>query len=236
MTGRRIVLIALLLGAGLLLARLSAESVRRNTMQLLVANGFSTRFSTPTSAELLRRALALGCDSPETAVCLAEVAGLSDMAVIETAGLRFLDDAMPVLIVSDSATFPITDFVASGLPVSLQGVDSSAVLYGPGYYEARLYLAAEGEACWQVGVTAQHDDPPPVDLEIWLDKDRMGTLSYDRGDQSWEELTIALRARPNLHWLRVWFVNDTMDETLGIDRNAYIQQVTITRVEDGVCE
>jgi hypothetical protein len=36
--------------------------------------------------------------------------------------------------------------------------------------------------------------------------------------------------------LRVWFVNDTMDETLGIDRNAYIQQVTITRVEDGVCE
>jgi hypothetical protein len=64
----------------------------------------------------------------------------------------------------------------------------------------------------------------------------MGTLSYDRGDQSWEELTIALRARPNLHWLRVWFVNDTMDETLGTDRNAYIQQVTISRVEDGVCE
>jgi hypothetical protein len=236
MMGRRIVLTALLLGAGLLLARLTAESLRRNYTQLLVANGFSTRFSTPTSADLLRRALALGCDGPEPAGCIAEVAGLSDMAVVETAGLRFLDDTMPVLIVNDSEALPITDFVASGLPASLQGVDSSGVLYGPGYYEARLYLAAGREACWQVGVTAQHDDPPPVDLEIWLDKDRMGTLSYDRGDQSWEELTIALRARPNLHWLRVWFVNDTMDETLGTDRNAYIQQVTISRVEDGVCE
>lgn len=234
MIGRRLVWLGLLLAAGLLFWRLSAETLRQNYAHLLVTNGFSTRFTSPTSIDLLRRGLALACD--EAAGCEAEMAVLPDETVLQTAAERFLNDGMPIQIVGDSLLIPITAFVPSGLPASLQDVDVPNVLYGPGYYETRLYLMADRETCWQIGVEAMHDDPPPVDLEIWLDKDKMGTLSYDRGDQSWEELTTTVRTRPNLHWLRVWFVNDFMDETLGTDRNAYIDHVTITRVEDSACE
>lgn len=234
MNGRRLVITAVVLATGLLLWRLSAESLRQNLTQLLVTNGFSTRFATPASVRFLRQALALDCGGWATE-CGAALAEMPVEAVIRAADERFLDPTITVQIVADAAQIPVAEFMPSGLPASLQDIETPNVLYGPGFYQTRLYLVAEDEGCWGIGVRARHDDPPPVELEIWLDKDRMGTLSYDRGDQSWEELAITLRARPNLHWLRVWFVNDMMDETLGIDRNAYIEHVTVSRLEDAAC-
>ncbi len=100
----------------------------------------------------------------------------------------------------------------------------------------RLLLVAEQRECWQFAVKAKHDSPPPVALEIWLDRNKVGTLSYDRGDESWAIMSLNKLVDPNMHLLGVTFANDFQDKDAGTDRNAYIEYIQISRLEESFCK
>jgi hypothetical protein len=85
-------------------------------------------------------------------------------------------------------------------------------------------------------IRAKNDDPPSVDFEIWIDESKVGDVSFPKGDQSWEELSTYALVDPNMHWLRIWFVNDYLDAAAGDDRNAYVEWVEMTKVEAAYCE
>ena len=232
MSARRITLVALSLALGLLLVRLATGPLQQNLARTMAVNAFFSQAATSRSVELLHTALSLNCaGSRDCAVRAVD----SVKSVLEQSGGQFMPDLSPIQIISDSARIPIEQFVPSGLPASLQGVAAPGVLYGPGTLKLRLFLVSEMENCWQIAVRAKHDDPPPVDLEIWLDREKAGVLSYDRGDQSWETLSLNVPIAPNLHSLGVTFANDYLDEAAGADRNAYIEYVEITRLEDWTC-
>lgn len=233
MKAQRIPQVALALALLVLLARLANAPVRHNLAQIIALNAFSSRFTTSRSVELWQTALSLKCSGEQDCDLKAMD---SELTLVEIAREQFILDPTPMQIVSDSVRILGAQFVPSGLPDSLQEVDTPGVLYGPGTLELRLFLVSEGETCWQIAVKAKHDDPPPVNLEVWLDREKAGTLSYDRGDQSWEVLSINLPLGSNLHTLGIAFANDYLDEVTGADRNAYIEHVDITRLEDTFCE
>lgn len=233
MRAQRLTLVALVLGFGLLLARLATASLQQNLAQVIANKAFSGQFSSSRSVELLQTALSFSC--PDDRNCSPEAID-TEKQVLETGRNQFIPDPTPMQIVSDSVRIPSDRFVPSGLPSSLQDVDSPGVLYGPGRLALRLFLVSEYEGCWQIAVKAKHDDPPPVDLEVWLDRDNAGTLSYGRGDQSWDVLSINTSIGPNLHILGITFANDYQDKETGADRNAYIEYVEITPQEDSFCK
>lgn len=229
----RITLLALVLAFGLLLTRLAVAPLQRNLAHVLAINAFSSRFPSSRSVELLQTALSLNCSGDLD--CDPEAMD-SKESVLEAARWQFIPDPTPMQIISHSIRLPSSQFLPSGLPDSLQNVDTSGVLYGPGTLELRIFLLSEQEGCWQIAVKAKHDDPPPVNLEVWLDRDIVNTLSYDRGDQSWQVLSVNTLIDPNIHTLGIRFANDLQDKETGADRNAYVEYVEITRLEDSLCE
>ncbi|MBP6016204.1 MAG: hypothetical protein KA586_05735 [Candidatus Promineofilum sp.] len=233
MKPQRIMQVALVLALGLLSVRLANAPIRHNLAQLIALNAFSSRYATSRSVELLATALSLNCSGQHD--CDPEASD-SVKAVLVAAREQFIPDPTPMQIVDNSALISSDQFMPFGLPDSLQNVDAPGVLYGPGTLKLRLFLVSERESCWQIAVKAKHDDPPPVNLEVWLDKEKGGTLSYDRGDQTWEVLSLNLLIGPNLHILGITYANDYLEKETGADRNAYIEYVEITRLEDSYCE
>ncbi len=229
---QRIKQVAWVLALGLLLVRLASAPLQHNLAQVMALNAFSSRFATSRSVEWLRTALSLKC--ADNSGCALETTDSME-SVLVTAKEQFITDPTPMKIVDNSASISSDQFVPSGLPDSLQNVDAPGVLYGPGTLKLRLFLVSERESCWQIAVKAKHDDPPPVNLEVWLDKDKVGILSYERGDQSWEVLSINIPIGPNLHTLGITFANDYLDKETGADRNAYIEYVEIMRLGDSFC-
>jgi hypothetical protein len=230
---QRITLLALVLALGLLFSRLAVAPLQHNLAQVLAINAFSSRFASSRSVELLQTALSLNCSSDRD--CDLEAMD-SKESVLEAARQQFIPDPTPMQIISHSIRLPSSEFLPSGLPDSLQNLDTSGVLYGPGTLELRIFLVSERESCWQIAVKAKHDDPPPVNLEVWLDRDIVNTLSYDRGDQSWQVLSVNTLIDPNIHTLGIRFANDYQDKETGADRNAYVEYVEITPLEDSFCE
>jgi hypothetical protein len=68
-------------------------------------------------------------------------------------------------------------------------------------------------------------------LEIWLDDRQVGNLVFDKGDDTWETLSLVTQVEPGFHSLYVWYVNDLFDPERGLDRNAYISYLHIARQE-----
>lgn len=233
MKAQRITQLALVLALGLIVARLTDGPLQHNLSYLLANNAFSSRYPASESYELLRTAVSLACTGNlDCGVSAVE----SRSSVVGIAREKFIKDQTPMRIVSDSIRIASEEFSPSGFPDSLQDVDVAGVMYGPGTLNLRLYLESERSGCWQIAVKAKHDDPPPVDLEVWIDRDLMGTLSYARGDQSWEVLTMNKSLGPNLHNLGITFANDYLEQETGADRNAYIEYVEMTRLEDSYCK
>lgn len=233
MRARKLIPIAFALMIGLSLVRLANGLIQNNLANIIAANAFSGRFATSRSIELWRVALSLNCSGERICGLKATDSG---KAIIEMAREQFIPDATPMQVVSNSLRITNDQFIPLGFPDSLQGVDTPGVMYGPGRLKSRLFLWAEQENCWQIAVKAKHDDPPPVNLEVWLDEVLAGVLSFDRGDQSWEVLSVNTPATPNTHILSISFTNDYLDEESGADRNAYIEYVEVTRIEDSLCD
>lgn len=233
MRAQRFTQVAFVLAFGVLLARLVVAPLPQNLAQVIAINAFSSRFASSRSVELLQSALSFSCSGNKD--CGLEAID-SEKSVLEIARDQFIPDPTPMQIISDSVRIPSDQLVPSGSHGSLQDIDAPGVMYGPGTLKLRPFLISEQERCWQIAVKAKHDDPPPVNLDIWLDRDKAGTLSYDRGDQSWEVLSINVPAGPNLHILGITFANDFLDNGTGADRNAYIEYIEITPQEDSLCK
>lgn len=222
-------------GVGLLLLVTLIPYMRNNLAHVLVSKAYVGTYSVNANINRLKNALLLTCKESPAHSCTPE-AWPSDEIVVATADRLFMNELGSMQIITSSVEIPIGQFTSSGLPASLQTVETSGVLYGPGYFQLRTYFMADTESCWQFSVKARHDDPSPVNLEIWLDDVQLDTLSYDKGDQSWGVLSTYALVPPNAHWLRVWFANDYLDKVTNADRNAYVEYVAISRVEATRCE
>jgi hypothetical protein len=142
----------------------------------------------------------------------------------------------PLVYVEESAEIQAAELSPMGTSIANQEQSNSGTLFGEGYFQVRVFLAADSEACWRFGVRAKHDDPPPVNLALWLDNEQIGELSFTNGDKTWETLSLTTHAKPGAYWFRVWFVNDFRDPELNVDRNAYIENIQIAHVEENLCE
>jgi hypothetical protein len=224
-----------LIALGLLLLIEAYPSFRENRLRILVSKAYFTSSSTDASVKQLRQVLQAACmESPKPA-CEPAI-WTSNMAAIEAADRIFMEGLDPLHIVKESAVIPATILSPSGPSDANQVTPNSGTLFSEGYFQMRVFLASEVETCWRFSVRALNDDPPPVNLVLWLDNDEMGRLSYTRGDQTWETLSVTSYAGPGVYWFRVWFVNDYLDRDLNVDRNAYIKHIQIAQAEEALCE
>jgi hypothetical protein len=138
----------------------------------------------------------------------------------------------PLYVINESVELAASGFAIGSHvnPVMYNNQELDVItLFGISYLEARLFITDRASSDWIIGVTAKHDTPPPVALEIWVNGAMSATLLYDKGDHSWETLTAQSEAAPGFYDLRIWYVNDFFDPELNLDRNAYIKAVTINR-------
>lgn len=223
---------AFLLVLGLLFGRAVTGPLQHNLARIISMNAFSGRLPTTRSIELLRVALLLNCSG--LGECNQSSMD-SENSILDKAREEFVPYTYPMLAVKDSILIPAYQLAPSGWLDLPSEVNVSGVLYGPGTLKTRFFLMAEHDNCWQIAVKAKHDDPPPVILEVWIDREKVDTLSFDRGDQSWGVLSTNVLLSPNLHTLDIMFVNDFLNKETEVDRNAYIESVEITRLESSSC-
>jgi hypothetical protein len=84
---------------------------------------------------------------------------------------------------------------------------------------------------YALGVTAARSGPGPVELRVEWDGWPAGVLTYDGGESAWEQEQLRIVTPAGGHALRLTFANDFADPAAGIDRNALVDAVTITREE-----
>lgn len=231
----RLIQILFLVIISLTLLPVLSSSVRANVVHILASNAYSNKYSAEESIDLLRGALVIACKESVELDCHLE-AGQSDEAVLITADKYFMKELDSMLVNANSVEIPNNQFTINGLHSLVQTNKTSDVLFGQGYFQSRVFFLADNESCWQIGVKAKHDDPAPVNLQIAVDETPLGILSYAKGDQSWEILSLYSAVKPGAHWLRIWFINDYLDEETNTDRNAYMEFVTINQVEPVYCE
>lgn len=140
----------------------------------------------------------------------------------------YLRHPLPLHIVTDTIQLPASVLVKGS---SRPGESSSDVvtLFGAGHIQSRLFFLSETASTWVISIHAKHDIPPPIILEIWLDERQIGHLVFDKGDDTWETLSLTTQIEPGFYNLYVRYVNDFFDPALGLDRNAYISYLQITR-------
>jgi hypothetical protein len=206
-------------------------AIRDNILGVFASKALFASSSTSTSTTLLRQVMQKACNQPS---CEPE-AWASNEAVIKAADRFFIDSLNPLIVVENSVEIPAASLLPSGQSTANQETPNSGTLYSKGYFQLRVFLASESVLCWRFGVRAMHDDPPPVNLALWLDNEELGELSFTRGDQSWENLSLTSSVRPGVYWLRVWFINDYLDRELNADRNAYLESIHIEQVEEALC-
>lgn len=224
-----------LIALGLLLLAKAYPSVRDNLLRLTVSKAYFTSTSIDSSVYRLRQALQVTCMLSPELECDPQ-AWISNRSVIEATDQIFMDDLDPLIVTENSAEIPATMLIPFGPSIANQEASNSGTLFSEGYFQMRVFLASNSEACWNFGVRAKHDDPAPVNLALWLDDEQIGELSYSKGDQTWETLSVSSFARPGAYWLRVWFVNDYLDQDLNADRNAYVEHFQLVQVEEALCE
>ncbi|MBE2197598.1 MAG: hypothetical protein IAE79_03240 [Anaerolinea sp.] len=141
----------------------------------------------------------------------------------------YLNHLSPLYVITETTHMPITSLYLGGVSQSNRITDETASLFGAGYLEAIIFPAITTSNVSVLSITALHDDPPPVTLTIWLDEAIIGEFNFERGDKTWETLSLPLPMGVNFHRLRIEYSNDLYDVALGLDRNAYIKDVTISQ-------
>ncbi|HMQ31708.1 MAG TPA: carbohydrate-binding domain-containing protein [Chloroflexaceae bacterium] len=91
------------------------------------------------------------------------------------------------------------------------------------YVQVPVQLPTDGS--YNILVNAQHRRPAPVLLAVAVDDVVVGTLSYGRGDDSWEEQALPITLSAGSHVVRVSFTNDASGPDG--DRNAIVKGISI---------
>jgi len=140
----------------------------------------------------------------------------------------YLRHPLPLHIVTDTLELPASA-LAEGSSRPGESSGDVVTLFGAGHIQSRLFFLSEAPGTWVISIHAKHDTPPPVVLEIWLDERQIGHFILDKGDDTWETLSLSTQIEPGFYNLYVRYVNDLFDPALGLDRNAYISYLQITR-------
>jgi hypothetical protein len=90
-------------------------------------------------------------------------------------------------------------------------------------------VCLEAAGMYTITVTAANLLPPPVAVMVAWDGWPAGVLEYARGDDSLSPAAVQVVTPAGAHTLALTFANDFADPAAGIDRNAIIDQVSITR-------
>lgn len=126
------------------------------------------------------------------------------------------------------AEFPLTR-VPSIEGGELMRVGSVEALMLPGAFaRASLLVFIPYTGRYRVAVRALNASPPPVLIAIELGN-AQATLSYDRGNGSWESQSAVLELTAGMRLATLTFLNDYFDAQTGEDRNAVIQSLSIER-------
>jgi hypothetical protein len=105
--------------------------------------------------------------------------------------------------------------------------ESQVVLWGNGYIEMRLFSFQS--IAGKFVLFAMNSTPPPVTLQIELNNSEMTAVEFDKGDHTWGmRSTDTAMLKSGLNILRIWYLADVYDKSLGLDRNAYIRSVTLS--------
>lgn len=82
---------------------------------------------------------------------------------------------------------------------------------------------------YTIGVAAAENNPPPIQIEIKWDEWYVGRLEYSKGDNSISTKRLQVVIPPGEYELSLRFANDFSNHAIGIDRNALIDHVEISR-------
>ena len=152
----------------------------------------------------------------------------STKAIIEAFDSCYVNHILPLHIITNTVQLS-ANTLAQGSSQPVEAVADRITLFGTRYISSRLFILSEEPELWVISVHAKHDAPAPVILEVWLDDRFVGNLNFDKGDDSWETLSLSAQIAPGFHNFYLWYVNDLFDAEQGLDRNAYIEYVHITR-------
>lgn len=81
-----------------------------------------------------------------------------------------------------------------------------------------------------IKVTALNGSPPPINLAVGWDDWIVGIITFTEGNDAFTVETLSAASPAGPHILSVQFANDFADSTAGIDRNAFVDAITIERV------
>ncbi|MBK8985270.1 MAG: hypothetical protein IPM39_04185 [Chloroflexi bacterium] len=152
----------------------------------------------------------------------------STAAIIQNFDDCYANHPLPLQIITHTIQLP-AHILAEGSSRPGESSGDVVTLFGVGYVQSRLFFLSEETDSWIISVHAKHDAPAPVILEIWLDDQSIGRLVFDKGDDTWETLSLAAPIKPGFHNFYFRYVNDLFDQEQGLDRNAYIEYVQIAR-------
>lgn len=89
-------------------------------------------------------------------------------------------------------------------------------------------VCVEEAGIYNINVAAVHSTPPPIQIEILWDNMYVGTLSYEKGDQTLATQALQIATPAGNHMLTLNYANDYANKATGVDRNAIIDHVEIS--------
>jgi len=93
--------------------------------------------------------------------------------------------------------------------------------------QAFAVVSVQQAGNYQISMHVLHNDPPPIDMAIGVNGQQIQQVSLDKGDNSWETITIDVFLKSAIHTIHVWFLNDAYIN--GKDRNAIIKWLLIEK-------
>jgi len=150
--------------------------------------------------------------------------------------IKFVDLVNPVLFAREKSPLyflngPLAlaprDFYVEGNGL-FSVKDDALTMFGTNYIEFRLYVPyTSASQKVDLAITALNSTPPPVQFNILIQDTVVDKISFDRGDGLKATKNVELTLEPGFNFVKVLYANDLFDKAKGIDRNAYILELTL---------
>lgn len=112
--------------------------------------------------------------------------------------------------------------------------ESRATMFGTNYIEFRLYVPyTMHHGLLDISMSVVNSKPPPIEFDIIVQDVVVDTIGFDKGDGSDTTESVQIDLPRGYQRIKILYANDWFDPDKGIDRNAYIRQVTLTSKDSG---
>ena len=112
--------------------------------------------------------------------------------------------------------------------------DSRIKMFGTNYIEFRLYIPYKtNPAQLDISLSVANSKPPPIKFDVTVYDDKIGTIRFDKGDDSVTTKGLQFALPSGYQRIKIWYANDWFDPDKGIDRNAVIRKLTLTPKDSG---